>query len=357
VLEIPGCQCMFGEAAFLATKTFTLRMGAIVSIFRLLLCLCCICRRIAADEPPAATTHTSYVPLRDRQAPAPVHVSRYYGQRDAAGLRHGMGLHMSLAGHVSACGQWAHGVLIAPTWVWRGFLQADAPLSPQARKADAIGVDGNFYMGSTSGPLHLPNGAGKVVGPRGDRVWEGTFIDGLQEGAGTFYFENGGFYTGHFVKDNFEGVGCMKYADGNSFDGEWKNDKKHGIGRFTETDGRSFEGQWVDDQRKGLGVEFSLSDRAARLQCGLWSERFVRSCPVPRSVLPVDSKYLTAAMHAAGPNILLLPSGGYYTGDTNAAHQRHGVGSEYSADGTLVQRGTWREDVLVREPASRDAIV
>ena len=111
--------------------------------------------------------------------------------------------------------------------------------------------------------------------------------------------------------------------------------------------GGTHEGQWADDQRKGLGVEWS--EDGAIIGCGSFrAHKLIKEQPVPRRFLPANSKYLSAAMHAAGPDILLLPCGGYYTGAVNAAHQRHGKGVVHARDGSELQRGEWKANKLMR---------
>ncbi len=203
-----------------------------------------------------------------------------------------------------------------------------------------------MYVGSTSGPLHRPNGAGKLFYPDGRPRSDGLFVDGLMQGAGVHHFEDGAVYTGNFVNGWGEGIGRIVYPSGSSYEGEWKQGNQHGIGRFSWPNGRVYEGQWANGQRAGLGVLWSKGGKV--LKCGLWrDDKFAESRPVPRRLLPADSKHLTASMRSAGASILLLPTGGYYSGPLNAADQRHGEGVIHSADGQVTQRGVWWEDELI----------
>jgi hypothetical protein len=72
-----------------------------------------------------------------------------------------------------------------------------------------------------------------------------------------------------------------------------------------------------------MGVEWNQDGTIRR--CGeLRKGKFARSLPVPRFVLPADSKHLTAAMQAAGPDILLLPEGGFLANSITSARPCRG---------------------------------
>jgi len=280
---------------------------------------------------------------------AHVPLSDYYGQTDSLRRPHGRGVRLAPDGQIigEQCGAWKHGVLQSRGWVWRGYLPADTPLSVHARFADVVAHNGIYYVGATGGPLHMPHGFGRTYWPSGALHREGSFVAGRQAGAGVSRCLAGNVYTGHFVNSVREGSGCMQFASGSRYDGEWKLGEQHGIGRSTSAvTGTVYEGQHAHSKLEGLCIQYKQGSTS--FKSGEWrGNRFIRSCPVPRSALLADSPCLSAAMRAAGPAILLLPSGGYYSGGTNAAHQRHGAGAVFSAGGTLLQRGRWVEDELV----------
>ncbi len=215
-----------------------------------------------------------------------------------------------------------------------------------ALRADALDFKGNIYVGPTAGPLHLPNGAGQVLLADGATA-DAMFVDGRMHGVGTSRHKDGSVYIGNYVKGLPHGVGTYTWNNGDVYEGEWKAGKQEGTGRHTFADRRTFEGR-VNGQSEGLGIMWSKGGKI--INCGAWhGEEFLQSKPVPCRFLRADSKYLTAAMKAAGEDILLTPDGGFFTGATNAAFQRHGKGVMRSAEGAVLQRGVWLEDELICE--------
>jgi len=60
----------------------------------------------------------------------------------------------------------------------------------------------------------------------------GHVINGLKEGKGTLYFNNGDRYEGDFKNDNAEGKGIYYWNDGDRYEGDFRNDKKEGKGIY-----------------------------------------------------------------------------------------------------------------------------
>ena len=58
----------------------------------------------------------------------------------------------------------------------------------------------------------------------------GTFKNGLREGKGIFYFNNGDRYEGDWKNDKREGKGIYYYNDGDRYEGNYRNDKQEGKG-------------------------------------------------------------------------------------------------------------------------------
>ncbi len=207
-----------------------------------------------------------------------------------------------------------------------------------ASKADAVDWDGETYVGATSGPLHLPNGAGKTFYPDGRLRSDGHFVDGSMQGAGVHHLEDGAVYTGNFVNGLREGVG--RFINSGGCAGTWRYGEMHGIGRDSWAYGLAYEGQWANDQREGFGVEWRKDGYV--VACGLWRDsRLVQWRSVPHRILPADSKYLTGRMQLAGEDILLMPGGGFYSGAMNADSQPHGQGVSYDRYGGMLASGQW----------------
>ena len=61
--------------------------------------------------------------------------------------------------------------------------------------------------------------------------YEGSKMDGLRNGYGTYYYSEGGKYCGDWLTNKMHGKGTLYYADGRiAYQGEWKNDCLDGWG-------------------------------------------------------------------------------------------------------------------------------
>ena len=58
----------------------------------------------------------------------------------------------------------------------------------------------------------------------------GQVVNGLKEGKGIFYFNNGSRYEGEYKNDKREGKGIKYHKNGDRYEGEYKNDKPEGKG-------------------------------------------------------------------------------------------------------------------------------
>ena len=92
----------------------------------------------------------------------------------------------------------------------------------------------------------------------------GQVINGLREGKGIMYHNNGDRYEGDFRNDKAEGKGIYYYSkSGDRYEGDWKNDKKEGKGIYYWKDGDRYEGDWNNDDIDGKGIHYySNGDRS-----------------------------------------------------------------------------------------------
>ena len=102
----------------------------------------------------------------------------------------------------------------------------------------------------------LPEGKGIWFGNNGDK-YEGEWKNGLAEGKGIRYYKNGERYEGNFINDLKEGKGIFYFNNGDKYDGEWKNDKKEGKGIYYYNNGYRYEGDYKNDKKEGSGVFFN----------------------------------------------------------------------------------------------------
>ena len=82
----------------------------------------------------------------------------------------------------------------------------------------------------------------------------GQIVNGIKEGKGTYYWNDGDRYEGEWKKDKKEGKGTYFWEDGDKYKGDWKNDKKNGKGIYLHSDGNRYEGDFKNDKREGKGI-------------------------------------------------------------------------------------------------------
>ena len=96
----------------------------------------------------------------------------------------------------------------------------------------------------------LPEGKGIWFGNNGDK-YEGEWKNGLAEGKGIRYYKNGDRYEGNFINDLKEGKGIFYFNNGDKYDGEWKNDKKEGKGIYYYNNGDRMMGDYLNGKSIG----------------------------------------------------------------------------------------------------------
>jgi hypothetical protein len=69
-----------------------------------------------------------------------------------------------------------------------------------------------------------------VEGTSTGQKFEGTFIDDAMS-RGKYMWPDGSFFDGTFVQGLRSGFGTYQWANGDSYVGMWKDDQKHGKGK------------------------------------------------------------------------------------------------------------------------------
>lgn len=188
--------------------------------------------------------------------------------------------------------------------------------------------------------------AAELLYPNGDQ-YSGPLNDrGEPHGAGGVLWDDSAssLISCTFVNGIANGIGCI-VTYSRSYEGGIVAGNKHGIGRVVHPDGSVFEGEFKEDCVDGFGIKW---DSIGRMQhCGTWvgdSFAFIlddvpgETCAVPRNRLPLNAKFLS---ELAKQSNLIYPSGKFYTGAMNAAHQPHGEGTMFHADGQVERAGHW----------------
>ena len=85
----------------------------------------------------------------------------------------------------------------------------------------------------------LQNGKGMQYDSKKNKViYEGNFKNGVRDGEGKMFFQNGDSYEGNFVNDVRQGHGVYHFKSGATWEGEFTEDKMNGEGEFTGANGK-----------------------------------------------------------------------------------------------------------------------
>ena len=63
-------------------------------------------------------------------------------------------------------------------------------------------------------------------------------------------------YIGQVLNGVPEGKGVMYWDNGDRYNGEWKNDKKEGKGIYYFSDGDKYEGDYKNGEKEGKGIKY-----------------------------------------------------------------------------------------------------
>uniref|UniRef100_A0A672PEK5 Alsin Rho guanine nucleotide exchange factor ALS2 n=1 Tax=Sinocyclocheilus grahami TaxID=75366 RepID=A0A672PEK5_SINGR len=108
-----------------------------------------------------------------------------------------------------------------------------------------------------------PNGRGVVKWPD-ERMYTGTFKNGLEDGFGDYVVPNKNLnicdhYQGQWKDGKMHGFGTFRYASGEIYEGSFQDNMRHGhgmlrSGKLNSTSPSVFIGQWQYDKKSGYGV-------------------------------------------------------------------------------------------------------
>ena len=102
------------------------------------------------------------------------------------------------------------------------------------------------------------NNQQELKGIKNGKKWRyvGQVVNGLREGKGICYWENGDRYEGDYRNDNKEGKGIYYFSDGDRYEGDERNDKAEGKGIYYFHDGDRYEGNFRNGIAEGKGVYY-----------------------------------------------------------------------------------------------------
>ena len=143
-----------------------------------------------------------------------------------------------------------------------------SPYSPTTKTTNQIRVNllrqelkykAGKYVGEVSNGL--AEGKGESFFNNGAK-YEGDCKSGNAEGKGTKEYNNGDKYEGDYKNDRREGRGIYSYKNGDRYEGHWKKGSRNHYGVYSYHNGDSYDGSWRDDKKDGKGVYYySNGDR------------------------------------------------------------------------------------------------
>lgn len=86
--------------------------------------------------------------------------------------------------------------------------------------------------------------------------------EGERHGRGVYRFADGGVYEGSWVDNLQEGWGAMRYASGSVYEGTWRGGMQDGRGIFRFVSGSEYDGEWVRGKRHGKATYRYADGRA-----------------------------------------------------------------------------------------------
>lgn len=126
--------------------------------------------------------------------------------------------------------------------------------------------NGGIYTGEWKN--NKSNGKGYEFFNNGD-YYIGDYVNDIKSGRGIYKYANGSFYDGEYKNDMMCGKGLEKYNDGTIYEGQYFNGKKNGVGLYKWGNGDIYEGEWRDNKKHGRGIYRYANGNVVR---GLWSD-------------------------------------------------------------------------------------
>ena len=84
----------------------------------------------------------------------------------------------------------------------------------------------------------------------------GQVLNGVPEGKGIMYWNNGCRYEGEWRNNKKDGKGIFYYANGDRYEGDFRNGKIEGRGIFIGKNGEKYIGDFKDNRKEGKGIEY-----------------------------------------------------------------------------------------------------
>lgn len=105
----------------------------------------------------------------------------------------------------------------------------------------------------------LMHGRGILFNEKGQKVYRGSFRDGIREGRGEEFEENIRLYKGEFANGFRHGFGIMYFSEGHRFMGRFDKGNMSGLGYYSFPNGERYEGMYFNNKFEGPGSFYRTS--------------------------------------------------------------------------------------------------
>ena len=186
----------------------------------------------------------------------------------------------------------------------------------------------------------------------------GDIKNGLANGKGVLYYNNGAKFIGEFVNNKKHGNGVHYYVNGDKHEGLWENDLRHGKGVYTFKSGKIKTGEWANDvyvqpvtpkqtiQETPKVTQATNTPPIQKKEPEKKNESKQEVTPTPAPKKPIVNTKTEQPKNTKPSNVRyqdreLLPNGDFYTGSfLNGKFD--GKGTMYYKDGTIYE-GEWKD--------------
>ena len=196
----------------------------------------------------------------------------------------------------------------------------------------------------------LKNGYGKYYWEDGNK-YEGEWKDNVLHGIGTYYWKSGAKYEGGLIKGEKNGKGIYYLKNGHKlYEGEWEKDIKHGNGKLYDNGNIEYEGEFIDGEREGYGKEYYSNGNIEYEGEFIDGEREGDGKEYySNGIIKYEGNWCGGLMEGQCKlydNGKLIFDGGVDFDYESDEYLRNGDGTEYHL-GKEIRKGIWKDDVFL----------